>query len=87
LHIGGKEVLYRAALNELADRLDPLRFVRVHRSAIINIEGVLRLEPISHRDFEPILKDGSRARISRNVSRAAGKRDRVNPYSALLIAS
>src|SRR6266566_6595923 len=65
LHIGGKELLYRAALNELAERLDPVRFVRVHRSAIVNIESVLRLEPISHGEFEVILKDGSRSRISR----------------------
>jgi two-component system, LytTR family, response regulator len=65
LHIGGKELLYRAALNELAKRLDPVRFVRVHRSAIVNIESILHLEPISHGEFEVILKDGSRLRISR----------------------
>jgi two-component system LytT family response regulator len=65
LHIGGKELLYRAALHELAEKLDPVRFVRVHRSAIVNIESILRLEPISHGEFEVILKDGSRSRISR----------------------
>jgi two-component system, LytTR family, response regulator len=37
LNFGGKEMLYRAALNDLVDRLDPLRFIRVHRSAIVNI--------------------------------------------------
>ena len=65
LHIGGKELLYRSALNELAERLDPVRFVRIHRSAIVNIESILRMEPISHGEFEVILKDGSRSRISR----------------------
>jgi two-component system LytT family response regulator len=65
LHIGGKELLYRAALSELAERLDPVCFVRVHRSAIVNIESILHLEPISHGEFEVILKDGSRPRISR----------------------
>jgi len=35
LHVGGKELLYRAALNELAERLDPVRFVLFHRSAIV----------------------------------------------------
>ncbi len=74
LHIGGKELLYRAALNELADRLDPVRFVRVHRSAIVNIESILRLEPISHGEFEVILKDGSRSRISRTYRRQLEKR-------------
>ena len=74
LHVGGKELLYRAALNELAERLDPVRFVRVHRSAIVNIESILRLEPISHGEFEVILKDGSRSRISRTYRAQLEKR-------------
>jgi len=74
LHIGGKELLYRAALNELAERLDPVRFVRVHRSAIVNIESILHLEPISHGEIEVVLKDGSRSRISRTYRRQLEKR-------------
>ena len=74
LHIGGKELLYRAALNELADKLDPVRFVRIHRSAIVNIESILHLEPISHGEFEVILKDGSRPRISRTYRSQLEKR-------------
>jgi len=74
VHIGGKELLYRAALNELAERLDPVHFVRIHRSAIVNIESILRLEPISHGEFEVILKDGSRPRISRTYRRELEKR-------------
>ena len=74
LHIGGKELLYRAALNELAERLDPIRFVRVHRSAIVNIESILHLEPISHGEFEVILKDGSRSKISRTYRGQLEKR-------------
>ena len=74
LHVGGKELLYRAALSELAERLDPLRFVRIHRSAIVNIESILHLEPISHGEFEVILKDGSRSRISRSYRAQLEKR-------------
>ena len=74
LHVAGKELLYRAALNELAERLDPVRFVRIHRSAIVNIESILHLEPISHGEFEVILKDGSRSRISRTYRRQLEKR-------------
>jgi two-component system LytT family response regulator len=65
LHIAGKELLYRSALNELADSLDPMRFVRVHRSAIVNIDSILELQPISHGEFELVLKDGHRSRVSR----------------------
>ncbi len=57
LHVAGKELLYRASLHELVDRLDPMRFVRVHRSAIVNIESILQLEPTSHGEFEVVLKD------------------------------
>jgi two-component system, LytTR family, response regulator len=60
LHVAGKELLYRASLNELADCLDPMRFIRVHRSAIINIDSILELQPISHGEFEVVLKDGHR---------------------------
>ena len=65
LHVAGKELLYRASLNELAGKLDPLHFVRVHRSAIVNIDSIIQLEPISHGEFEAVLKNGSRARVSR----------------------
>jgi two-component system LytT family response regulator len=65
LHIAGKELLYRSALNELAGHLDPMRFVRVHRSAIVNIDSILELQPVSHGEFELVLKDGHRSRVSR----------------------
>jgi len=65
LHVAGKELLYRTALNELADHLDPKRFIRVHRSAIVNIESILQLEPLSHGEFDVVLKNGSRTRVSR----------------------
>jgi two-component system LytT family response regulator len=74
LHVAGKELLYRAALNDLAARLDPMRFVRVHRSAIVNIDSIIQLEPISHGEFEAVLKNGSRARVSRTYRAQLEKR-------------
>jgi two-component system LytT family response regulator len=65
LHIGRTQFLYPAALSELAERLDPRRFVRIHRSAIVNLECVIQLEPLSHGEFEVVLKSGARSRISR----------------------
>jgi two-component system LytT family response regulator len=66
LHISEQQLLYRASLHELAERLDPRRFVRVHRSAIVNIESILQLEPISHGEFDVVLKSGARTRVSRS---------------------
>ena len=74
LHVAGKEMLYRRALNELADHLDPARFVRVHRSAIVNIESVVELQPTSHGEFEIVLKDGHRSRVSRTYRGQLEKR-------------
>ena len=39
LHVGGKEFLHRHSLVSMLLRLDPRRFVRVHRSAVVNIES------------------------------------------------
>ncbi len=74
LHVGGKELLYRAALNDLAERLDPRRFVRVHRSALVNIESIVQLEPMSHGEFEAVLKNGARTRVSRTYRALLEKR-------------
>jgi two-component system LytT family response regulator len=74
LHVGGKELLYRAALNDLAERLDPRRFVRVHRSALVNIESIIQLEPMSHGEFDAVIKNGSRARVSRTYRAQLEKR-------------
>jgi two-component system LytT family response regulator len=74
LHVGGKELLYRAALNELLALLDPVRFVRVHRSCIINVDSIVELHPISHGEFELVLKDGRRSRVSRTYRAELEKR-------------
>jgi two-component system, LytTR family, response regulator len=74
LHVGGKALLHRAALNQLAESLDPLRFIRVHRSAIVNIDSIVRLEPVSHGEFDLILKNGSHTRVSRTYRAALEKR-------------
>jgi two-component system, LytTR family, response regulator len=74
LHVAGKEILYRSALNELAGQLDPMRFVRVHRSVIVNIDSIVELQPISHGEFEIVLKDGHRSRVSRTYRTQLEKR-------------
>jgi two-component system LytT family response regulator len=74
LHIAGKELLYRSALNELAGHLDPLRFIRVHRSSVVNIDSIFELQPISHGEFELILKNGHRLRVSRTYRAHLEKR-------------
>jgi two-component system LytT family response regulator len=66
LHVGEAEYLYRAGLADVAKRLDPFQFVRVHRSSIINLRSVALLERRSHSEFEIVLKSGKRLMLSRN---------------------
>jgi two-component system LytT family response regulator len=65
LHVSGKGILHRASLNELGNNLDPAQFVRIHRSAVVNIECIVQMEQLSHGEFEVLLKGGSRLRVSR----------------------
>jgi len=65
LHVGGKSLLYRCALTQLAASLDPTRFIRVHRSTIVNIDSIVQLNGVSHGEFDILLRDGSIARVSR----------------------
>ena len=65
LHTGPERLLHRASLTELADRLDPATFVRIHRSTIVNIDHVVRLVPRPHGDYEAVLSNGTRCRVSR----------------------
>ncbi len=65
LHVAGKKLLYRATLQELVTRLDAMRFVRIHRSAVVNIESIVQLEARSHGEFDVVLRHGSRSRVSR----------------------
>ncbi|MBW8900574.1 MAG: response regulator transcription factor [Massilia sp.] len=74
LYIGGKALLYRAPIHLLADKLDPAHFVRIHRSAIVNIESIVRLEPISHGEFDVVLTHGGRTKVSRTYRAQLEKR-------------
>lgn len=66
VHTGGEEFLYRASLATVADRLDPFRFVRIHRSSIVNLRSIAVLERRSHGEFGVTLKDGTQLVMSRS---------------------
>lgn len=74
LHAAGKEVLHRISLGDLAAQLDPQRYVRVHRSVIVNIDSIAQLEPLSHGEFDVVMKDGARRRVSRTYRSALEQR-------------
>lgn len=63
---GGKAWLHRETMNGLEARLDADRFVRIHRSTIVNIEAVKELQPLFHGDSIVILRDGTELTMSRS---------------------
>lgn len=65
LHAGGKAHLLRETMAALEKRLDPARFVRVHRSAIVNIDRVREIHPLFRGDCALVLADGTRVKLSR----------------------
>ena len=74
LHTGPKTHLVRSTLNALERQLDPTVFVRIHRSAIVNLDSIVHLEPISHGEFEVVLKHGGRTKVSRTFRSQLEKR-------------
>ena len=65
LHSGGKSYLKQQPIAEIERHLDARRFVRIHRSAIVNLERVARIEPYGRESRLAILSDGARLPVSR----------------------
>lgn len=65
LHAGGRTHLIRETMAALEARLDPGAFLRVHRSAIVNLDRVRELRPCAGGDYRVLLADGAELRLSR----------------------
>lgn len=74
LHAGRERFRVRSTLDRLEGRLDPKRFVRVSRTAIVNVDRVVELKPWSHGDWVVVLTDGTKLRLSRTF------RDRLERF-------
>jgi two-component system LytT family response regulator len=57
--------LHRALLGSLDNTLDPRRFVRIHRSAIVNIDVVVEVRQDEHGDHVAVLRDRTEVRVGR----------------------
>lgn len=65
LHVSGALHRVRGPLTRLVDRLDPDRFRRISRSAVVNVDRVKEIEPWFHGDAVILLDSGRRIRLSR----------------------
>jgi two-component system, LytTR family, response regulator len=65
LHVGGKSHLLRKSMSELKHELDARIFCRIHRSTIVNLRRVRALKVDDAGEYEVILDDGRKLRLSR----------------------
>jgi two-component system, LytTR family, response regulator len=66
IHNAGKKHLLRQKISQLEQQLPPGRFLRIHRSTIVNIDRIKELQPLSFGEYSVILHDGTRLTISRS---------------------
>ena len=66
IHLGKESHLLRQPISRLERELDPRRFMRVHRSFIVNVTRVIEVQPWFGGDWIVLLRDGSQLRMSRN---------------------
>ncbi|MEO5510063.1 MAG: LytTR family DNA-binding domain-containing protein [Longimicrobiales bacterium] len=65
LHVGDATHLIRESMSALEDQLDPVRFVRIHRTAIVNVDRVKELRLDYANRHVVVLKNGTRLPLSR----------------------
>jgi two-component system LytT family response regulator len=65
LHVGRGHHVLHEAMRSLERQMDPARFVRIHRSTIVNVERIKELQPYSRGEYVVILHDGTRLKLAR----------------------
>lgn len=66
LHSDGGSYLKQQTISGIEEQLDPARFIRIHRSYIVNLERIVRVEPYSRDSRVVILRDGAQIPVSRS---------------------
>lgn len=66
LHVGRKGHLLRETMNEMEAKLDPSKFLRIHRSSIVNIERIRELQQHFNGEYIVLLHDGTELKLSRS---------------------
>ncbi|CAN5311444.1 LytTR family DNA-binding domain-containing protein [soil metagenome] len=73
LRVRGHDYPLRSTMSAIEGRLDPRRFIRVHRSYFVNLDHLLRLEPLESGDARAAMSDGSEVPVSRRYLEALRK--------------
>jgi two-component system, LytTR family, response regulator len=65
IYVGKQSYLLRRGIGEIAERLDQSRFIRIHRSVIVNVQKIKELQPVNSGEYIVVLKDGKELSCSR----------------------
>lgn len=87
LHIGEKRPLLRETLNILETHLDPERFVRIHRSTIVQVSRICELRTLPNRELRLRLTSGADLKVSRTYRDRLDRWLSLQKYSAAAQAS
>lgn len=68
LHVRGRAHLLRETMNSLEQKLDPSKFLRIHRSRIVRTSCIVELCVIHNREYQIKLTDGTQHRSSRTYA-------------------
>jgi two-component system, LytTR family, response regulator len=74
IHVGNEGYYMRETMNSFEARLDPSRFIRIHRSTIVNLAKIKELQPCNNGEFIVVLRNGKELSLSR------GFRDRIQSF-------
>jgi two-component system, LytTR family, response regulator len=66
LHVGRENHLIRETMNAIEAKLNPDKFLRIHRSTVVNIDRIKELHPMFSGDYAVILRNGTELTLSRN---------------------
>jgi two-component system LytT family response regulator len=66
LHVGAKTHLLRETMSDLENKLDPAGFLRIHRSAIVNLHRVKEVQTRPGGEYVAVLKNGTQLKLSRS---------------------
>jgi two-component system, LytTR family, response regulator len=70
LHVGKESYFFRETISRISERLDANRFVRIHRSTIVNVEKIKELIPVNSGEYVVVLKSGRELSCSRGYRAA-----------------
>jgi two-component system, LytTR family, response regulator len=66
LHAGKRSWLLRGTIAEMERKLHASKFMRIHRSAIVNAERIVEMRPLDNGDYRLVLRDGTELKLSRS---------------------